>query len=98
VPNEISTKQINSATIRRAAEIACGLGNAIAEIQHGWTKVDEVVVMKLPLSPQVRDEIGALPEVKYAAPFRSPHYPYEDRFICGAERAAISFPADSNSN
>jgi hypothetical protein len=59
----------------------------------------EVIVMSLPLAEKAREQILArLPALRRPVPFRSPHYRYEELFVCDEDSAAISFPLNWGAN
>ncbi len=90
---EHSPEQIKSSAIRRAAEIAIAAGNAITEMETGWVKMREVVVMKLPLTQETRDKIRTeLSLLRYVTVDRTPFLRAEERFLSDDDKAAISFP------
>ncbi|MBV8798830.1 MAG: hypothetical protein JO208_03330 [Alphaproteobacteria bacterium] len=87
--------EIESPVIRQAVELATSGGNEISEVQHGWSKLREVIAMKFPLSDGTRERLFAMPALRYYPPFKSPHYVPDEGFICDDEKAAISFPCQA---
>jgi len=86
-------KKIQSPTVERAVEIAALAGNSVAEISEGWTKVKQVVFMKMPLIPEVRNRIAEeLPSLKHWTMEGSPHNAPSEGYVCDADEVGLSFP------
>jgi hypothetical protein len=86
------TTKIQSTSIEQAVQAAIAAGNAVVEVSEGWTKVRQVVHMRDPLSPIVRNQLVAGGQLRYWSTDQTPHNRAEEGFTNDEDKVAISFP------
>jgi len=70
-------------------------GNEVREISTGWTKIDKLIFMKLPMNEMVRRQFMNDPRVKYVVPKYDSHYgdlTWSESFVDEGGGVVISFP------
>lgn len=82
---------IQSKSIEKIVHFALENGNEILEISEGWTKVNQVVHMRGPLSKEVH-EFAAREGLRHWTTDQTPHNRGEQGFTDDTEKVAISFP------
>jgi len=83
---------IESAAIRRAADIAERAGNSIATITGIW-RPKQTVFMTSQMTADVRSTIEVeLPHLRYFSNEPTPHNPADEGFISVEDDVLISFP------
>lgn len=66
--------------------------NGVATVEHGWSKMDEVIVMESPLIPILKNALLDLKGLKYSHYEGSPHNAGGDHFVDFENKIALSFP------
>lgn len=83
---------IASPTIEAIVRDAISSGNSITEVSEGWTKIEQVVYMRDPLTSVLRMQLSAYSGLHYCLVEPSPHNRAEECFTDEAKSVSISFP------
>lgn len=83
---------IKSSLIERATQAAVSHGNAILEVSEGWSKMNQVVHMRSPLTAELKLAISSIATLRYWLSPPTPHNASEEGFTDDGERVAIAFP------
>lgn len=82
---------IQSNKIQDIVDLASSEGNSVVEISEGWSKVKQVVHMRLPISKNVRD-IAIAEGLRHWSAEPTPHNKGEEGFTDDVNLVSISFP------
>jgi hypothetical protein len=80
--------------LKNIYDLALAEGNAVREVQEGWTNVKQLFVMKAPMGPRVRAlTVSPTTGIRHWTNKGTPHNPADEGFTCDACKVAISFPS-----
>jgi hypothetical protein len=83
----------NCKDIQYVLDLVIKGGNSVKEIQKGWSEMDEVIVMKNPLKPDIKNDVlSSHPDLEYWEFDGSPMDPPDKGFACIKCSVSISFP------
>ncbi len=85
---------IASKSIEDVVQQSLADGNSVVEVSEGWTKVRQVVYMRLPMAEATRKRFADNPSLRYWLAEPTPHNRAEEGFTDDVDKVSIAFPLE----
>lgn len=82
----------NCDSINQLIELALMQGNQVIEVNHSWTKMDEVIYMEKAMTQIIKNTAMLKKDLTYYRTQGSPYNKPEEGFYSQNSKVAISFP------